>query len=199
MRYSHISSKGNRESRYSPRRALARLKELATMGEMAWEPLPCHGFFEYLFQALRLRIDGDLVPPAFPFRYVSAHEEGTVAVVSLLYASLRRRVSRLDVRVDNAENYFRIHFCGTPIGEKDGLVFLVGDGEAKSTFALLRAVAKNSGISLSYVVDEKITVSLCFARYIAEVQAVGSSDAECKARVHGYLSHFSSLFCRSFL
>ena len=199
MRYSHISIKDNRESEYSPRRALARLKELATAGETAREPIPCHGFFEYLFQALRLRIDGDLIAPAFPFRYLSAHEEGTVAVVSLLYASLRRQVSRLDIRAKNAENYFRIHFCGTPIGEKDGLVFLVGDGESDSAFTLLRAVAKNSGISLSYAIDEKITVSLCFARYIAEVQAVGSFDAERKARVHGYLSHFSSLFCRSFL
>ncbi len=199
MRYSHISNKDNRESEYGPRRALARLKELATERKAVCEPLPCHGFFGHLFQALRLRIDGDLTPPVFPFRYLSAHEEGTVAVVSLLYASLRRQVSRLDIYADNAEDHFCIRLCGTPLRETGDVASLIEKDGAGSTFALLRAVAKNSGISLSYTVDDKITFSLCFARYVAEVQVVGATDAACAVRLDGYLSHFSSLFHRSFL
>ena len=170
------------------------MQALACNQEMSLEPLPCHGFFGDLFAVLRSRIDGDLVFPSFPFRYVSANEEATVAVVSLFYAALRRRVTQLEVRTENTHESFSVYLSGVPYSGAHPF-----EGEEKSMLPLLRAVAKNGGMTLSFVSDENIDLRLTFARYVAEVQEVRAVDEERSRRIAVCFSRWAPLFSRDIL
>jgi hypothetical protein len=167
-------------------RAKRELKELACRTEVFLAPLLFDSFFEDLLSALKDRINGDLVVPTMPSRYVAADKEGTVAVVSLLYAALCARRGNVTLRVEESKE----HVCLLmEMGEINGnLLFEKEDG---SFLALLRSVAKNSGISLSVTDTRPVCLCLRFERYLSVVQVAHTetySDRFASERVPRYLS-----------
>ena len=165
MRYSRFSKETESECRYGPRRAARALKELACRTEVPLSPLLFQACFDDLLSALKARINGDLVLPALPSRYVAADWEGTVAVVSLLYAALCAHKGNVPLRVEESKENVCLLM---EIGDK-GMPFLL-EKEDESLPSLLRSVAKNSGISLS--VTDTLPACLClrFERYLSVVQ-----------------------------
>lgn len=201
MRYSHFKGKENGESKYSPRRASGCLQALACEREVTLLPVACHAFFADLFRAVKWRIDGDLVLPELPFRYVSADEEGTVAVVSLLYAAMCRQVKRVSLRTETTDEAFFLFLEGTPLDGRASSVpalFRETDGE-RSVPTLLRCVAQNSGIALSYTAGERLSLCLRFARYVAEIQVVHAADETQFDRMAGYMARLLPLANRRIL
>ena len=190
MRYSRISSEGMSEYRYGPRRALNELKALACQTESTLFPILFRPYFEELLQAIKARINGDLAIPDMPLCYVATHGEGTAAVVSLLYASLCSRRGNVALRVEENKDHVCLYM---ELGE--GGKDLLAEKEEDSLLALLRSVAKNSGISLSVTADKPSWLCLRFERYMSVVQVTHSGSEFCHFAAED-LSRYLSLVPR---
>ena len=190
MRYSRFSKKRTGECRYGPLRAKRELKELACRTEVFLAPLLFDSFFDDLFSAIKARVNGDLAVPSLPSRYVAADKEGTVAVVSLLYAALCARRGNVPLRVEESKESVCLLL---ETGEDDELSLF--DKENDSLLSLLRSVAKNSGISLSVTDTRPACLCLRFERYLSVVQ-VAHAETQCGCFASERVSRYLSLLAR---
>lgn len=173
MRYSRFAKKTAPECRYGPVRAAQALKELACRTEVPLFPLLFQPYFDDLFSAIKARINGDLVIPTMPSRYVAADKEGVLAVVSLLYAALCAKRGNVPLRVEeNRESVCLL----MELGDLDMALLL---GKEDSLLSLLRSVARNSGISLSVTESSPSYLCLRFERYLSVVQVAHAETEAC--------------------
>ena len=190
MRYSRFAKKTASACRYGPVRAAQALKALACRTEVPLFPLLFQPYFDDLFSAIKARINGDLVIPTMPSRYVAADKEGVLVVVSLLYASLCAKRGNVPLRVEESKESVCLLM---EMGDPDMALLLAKEDD--SLLSLLRSVAKNSGISLSVTASSPSYLCLRFERYLSLVQVAHSETEICFYASEG-MSRYLSLVGR---